>query len=297
YGRVSRWGLIAYGTSLDCAGPMTRSAEDAARLLQVMAGHDPLDSTSRPDPVPDYLAALENTDLAGLRVGIPKEYFGEGIAGEVEAAVRAAIDQLEHLGAIVTEVSLPHTEYSLPVYYMVATSEASTNLARYDGIRFGTPVEGEDMWDTYRKTRGQGFGPEVKRRIMLGTYALSTGYYDQYYGKATQVRALIKRDFDRVFEQVDVLVAPTSPTPPFRLGQKVDDPIAMYLADVMTIAVNLAGVAGISVPCGFTSDNLPVGFQIIGPQLGEAEVLRVAHAYQQATDWHTRFAPVTALPA
>jgi len=288
YGRVSRYGLIAYGSSLDCAGPMTRTAEDAARILGAMAGHDPLDSTTLPEPVPDYVAALTG-DINGLTIGVPAEYFGEGLTEDTEKAVRAAIAQLKDLGAKVVEINLPHTEYSLPVYYMVATSEASSNLARYDGIRYGQPVAGDDMWDTYRKTRGQGFGAEVKRRIMLGTYALSAGYYDQFYGKATQVRTLIKQDFDQAFEQVDLIAAPTSPAPAFKLGQKTDDPIQMYLADVLTIAANLAGITGISIPCGFDRDGLPLGLQLLGPALSEARVLNAAHAYQQVTDWTHQF--------
>lgn len=291
YGRVSRYGLIAYGSSLDCVGPMTRTVEDAARLLGVMAGHDPLDSTSMPDDVPDYLAALTG-DIKGLKIGLPDEFFVEGLQPQVEAAVRAAIEVLQDLGATVQPVSLPHSQYSLPVYYMIATSEASSNLARYDGIRFGTPVPGKDMWDTYRKTRGQGFGDEVKRRIMLGTYALSAGYYDAFYGKATQVRALIKRDFDQAFEQVDVLAAPTATSTAFKLGQKVDDPLEMYLADVLTISANIAGVPAISVPCGLGEDGLPIGLQLLAPPFDEPTLLRAAHAYQTATDWHTRLAPL-----
>ena len=287
YGRVSRYGLIAYGSSLDCAGPMTRTVEDAARMLQVMAGYDPKDSTSMNLPVPDYVAALTG-DISGLRVGIPKEYFTEGMEPQVEAAVRAAIAQLEAMGAILVEISLPHTEYSLPVYYLIATSEASANLARYDGIRFGARVEGQDMLDTYYKTRGQGFGAEVKRRIMLGTYALSAGYYDAFYGKASQVRTLIKQDFEQVFEQVDIIAAPTSPTTAFKLGENIDDPLQMYLADVLTIAANLAGICGISIPCGFDDHTLPIGLQLLGPAFGEAQILRAAHAYEQATGWHTR---------
>lgn len=287
YGRVSRYGLIAYGSSLDQAGPMTRTVADAARLLQVMAGHDPLDATSMPVDVPDYVAALDR-GIEGLRIGIPKEYFGEGLQPEVRASVQAAISQLEALGASVVEVSLPHTEYSLPVYYMIATSEASANLARFDGIRYGARVEGQDMIDTYKVTRGQGFGAEVKRRIMLGTYALSAGYYDAYYGKASQVRTLIKQDFDSAFQQVDLLAAPTSPSVAFRLGENVDDPLQMYLADVLTIAANLAGVCGINVPCGFDSAGLPIGMQLIGAPFAEETLLRAAFAYEQSTDWHTR---------
>jgi aspartyl-tRNA(Asn)/glutamyl-tRNA(Gln) amidotransferase subunit A len=291
YGRVSRYGLIAYGSSLDGAGPMTRTVEDAARILQVIAGYDPLDSTSMPDAVPNYLDALTG-DIRGLRVGVPKEYFVEGMRPDVEAAVRSALAKLEELGAELVEISLPHTEYSLPVYYMVATSEASSNLARFDGIRFGSPVQGADMWETYKKTRGEGFGPEVKRRIMLGTYALSAGYYDAYYGKATQVRALIKRDFDLAFENVDVIAAPTATSVAFKLGENTEDPLEMYLQDVLTIAANLGGVCGINVPCGFGEGDMPVGLQLIGPSMGEAAILRTAHAYEQATDWHKQVAPL-----
>ncbi|PJF29695.1 MAG: Asp-tRNA(Asn)/Glu-tRNA(Gln) amidotransferase GatCAB subunit A [Phototrophicales bacterium] len=285
YGRVSRYGLIAYGSSLDSAGPLAHTVEDVARILAVIAGHDPLDSTSMPLPVPNYLEHLTG-DIKGLRVGIPKEYFVEGMQPEVETAIRTAIEKLRELGAEIVEISLPHTEYSLPVYYLIATSEASANLARFDGIRYGARVEGQDMWDTYKKTRGQGFGAEVKRRIMLGTYALSAGYYDAFYGKATQVRALIKQDFDRAFEQVDVIACATSPSVAFKIGQKTDDPLEMYLADVLTISVNLAGVCAINVPCGFGEGGMPIGFQLIGKPFDEQTILRVAHAYEQATTWH-----------
>ncbi|MBC6954709.1 MAG: Asp-tRNA(Asn)/Glu-tRNA(Gln) amidotransferase subunit GatA [Chloroflexi bacterium] len=289
YGRVSRYGLIAFGSSLDQAGPMTRTVEDAARILQVIAGHDPRDGTSQPAPAPDYLAEMTagGQRLDGLRVGVPKEYFVAGMQPDVEAAVRAAIAHLESLGASIVEVSLPHTEYSLPVYYLLATSEASTNLARFDGVRFGKRVETGDMWDNYRRTRAL-FGAEVKRRIMLGTYALSAGYYDAFYGKATQVRTLIKRDFDQAFEQVDVLVSATSPTTAFKLGENTEDPLAMYLADVLTISANLGGVCGLNVPCGFDQAGLPIGMQLLGPALGESAVLRVGHVYQTTTDFHTR---------
>ena len=287
YGRVSRYGLIAFGSSLDCPGPMARSVEDIARLLQVIAGHDPLDSTSMDISVPDYVAGLTG-DIAGLKVGIPKEFFGAGIQPEVDTAIQAALSQLEALGAELVEVSLPHTEYGLPVYYIIATSEASSNLARFDGVRYGARIEQGDMWDTYRETRGQGFGAEVKRRIMLGTYALSAGYYDAWYGKAQAVRTLIKGDYEQAFEQVDVLATPVSPTTAFRLGENMADPLQMYLADIMTISANLAGVPGISVPCGFDDEQLPIGLQLLGPAFGEEVILRVAHAYEQATDWHTR---------
>jgi aspartyl-tRNA(Asn)/glutamyl-tRNA(Gln) amidotransferase subunit A len=285
YGRVSRYGLIAYGSSLDQTGPMTRTVEDAARMLQVIAGCDPKDSTSRPEPVPDYLAALSGS-VKGLRIGLPQEYFVDGMEPDVEKAIRAAIADFKDMGAEIKEVSLPHTKYSLPTYYIIATSEASANLARYDGIRFGAKVDTGDMWDTYRQTRGQGFGEEVKRRIMLGTYALSAGYYDAWYGKALGVRSLIKQDFDKVFAEVDVLMSAVSPTTAFKFGENTADPLKMYLADVLTIAANVAGICGISVPCGFDSQNLPIGLQILGPQLGEDTILRAAHAYEQANTWY-----------
>ena len=291
YGRVSRYGLIAYGSSLDQPGPLTRTVEDTARILGVIAGHDPLDSTSMQIDVPDYVAGLTG-NIKGMKVGIPKEYFVEGMHPDVEAAVKTAIAQLESLGAETVEVSLPHTEYSLPVYYMIATSEASSNLARFDGIRYGAKIEGDDMWDTYRKTRGQGFGDEVKRRILMGTYALSAGYYDAFYGKATQVRTLIKQDFDKAFEKVDVLVAPTSPTTAFKIGENTSDPLQMYLADVLTISANLAGICGINVNCGMDSQNLPIGLQLFAKPFDEATLLRAADAYQRSTEWHTQRAPL-----
>ena len=287
YGRVSRYGLIAFGSSLDQTGPMTQTVEDSARLLQVMAGHDPLDSTSRPEPVPDYLAGLTG-NVEGLTIGLPQEYFAEGIEPAVAQAVQAAIDAYTAMGATVKEVSLPHSKYSLAAYYIIATSEASANLARYDGIRFGAKRDQKEMWSTYRKTRGEGFGVEVKRRIMLGTYALSAGYYDAWYGKAQGVRMLIKQDFDTVFADVDVLLSPTSPTTAFKIGENTSDPLAMYLADVLTIAANIAGICGISVPCGFDGQGLPIGLQLLAPALGEDLLLRTAHAYQQNHDWHTR---------
>jgi aspartyl-tRNA(Asn)/glutamyl-tRNA(Gln) amidotransferase subunit A len=286
YGRVSRYGLVAFASSLDQIGPFARTAADCALLLGAIAGPDLRDATALPDPVPDYLAELER-DLRGLRVGVPREYFVAGLEPGVEAAVRAAIDQLAALGATVGEVSLPHTEYGVAAYYLIAPAEASANLARYDGVKYGYAVSAPTLLDSYYRTRDAGFGPEVKRRIMLGTYALSAGYYDAYYRKAQQVRTLIKGDFDRAFEQFDVLAAPTSPTVAFRLGEKVADPLAMYLSDVCTIPVNLAGLPGLSVPCGFV-DGLPVGLQLIGPPLAEGLLLRVAHQYQQATDWHRR---------
>lgn len=287
YGRVSRYGLVAFGSSFDQTGPMTRTVEDAARILQIIAGHDPMDSTSRPETVPDYLAALTG-DIKGLKIGLPKEYFIDGIEPDVEKAVAEAIAQLENMGAEVKEVSLPHTKYSLPTYYLLANGEASANLARFDGIRFGVRVDKGDIGESYRATRGEGFGEEVKRRIMLGTYALSAGYYDAWYGKASGVRSLIKRDFEDVFSEVDVLISATSPTTAFKFGENTDDPLKMYLADALTIAANVAGICGISVPCGFDNQNLPIGLQILGPQLGEDTILRVAHAYEQANDWYQR---------
>jgi aspartyl-tRNA(Asn)/glutamyl-tRNA(Gln) amidotransferase subunit A len=285
YGRVSRYGLVAFGSSLDCAGPLTRAVEDAARLLQVIAGHDPRDSTTMDTPVPDYVSQLTG-DIKGLKIGVPKEYFIEGIQPEVEQAVRAAISQLESLGAEVREVSLPHTDYSLPAYYIIATAEASANLARYDGIRFGKRVETGNMWETFRQTRGAGFGVEVKRRIMLGTYALSAGYYDAYYGKAQMVRTLIRQDFDEAFKEVDVIAAPVSPSTAFKVGEIVDDPLQMYLVDVFTLPGSLAGVTGVSVPCGFDQSGLPIGLQLLGAAFKEENILRAAYAYEQSMEWH-----------
>jgi aspartyl-tRNA(Asn)/glutamyl-tRNA(Gln) amidotransferase subunit A len=287
YGRVSRYGLIAFASSLDQVGVLAKDVRDAAIMLGVIAGHDPGDGTSMDLPVPDYEVALTG-DVAGVRVGVPREYFIEGIQPEVEAAVRGAVDRLAELGAEVEEVSLPHTDYALPVYYLIAPAEASANLARYDGVRYGLREGRESLEAMYRDTRGQGFGPEVKRRIMLGTYALSAGYYDAYYLKAQKVRTLIKGDFDAAFEKVDVIVGPTSPTTAFRIGEKVDDPLQMYLADVFTLSMNLAGICGLSVPCGFDDQGLPIGMQVMGPAFAEGEVLRVAHAYEQESDWHGR---------
>ena len=286
YGRVSRYGAIAYGSSLDQIGPFAKDVEDVAILLGGIAGHDPRDATSLNTPVPDYVKEMRQGDsLKGLKVGVPQEYFVEGIQPGVEAAIRAAINKLAELGAEIVEVSLPNTQYGIPAYYIVATAEASANLSRYDGVRYGLRADGGDMWNTFRETREAGFGPEVKRRIMLGTYALSAGYYDAYYLKAQQVRTLIRRDFEQAFETVDVMVAPTVPDVAFEIGSKVDDPLAMYLTDVLTVTLNLAGICGISVPCGF-SEQMPVGLQIIGPALGESAILRVAYQYEQATEWH-----------
>jgi aspartyl-tRNA(Asn)/glutamyl-tRNA(Gln) amidotransferase subunit A len=284
---VSRYGLIAYGSSLDQIGTLTKSVRDAALLLNVIAGNDPLDSTSVPAPVPDYTAALTG-DVTGYRIGLPNEYFVDGMQPEVEAAVRKAVAHLEGLGTEVVPISLPNTDKALPVYYLVATAEASANLSRYDGVRFGYSAGATSMFENIRQTRGQGFGPEVKRRIMLGTYALSAGYYDAYYLKAQQVRTLVKRDFEEAFEQVDVIACPVAPTTAFRIGEKIDDPLEMYLTDILTISMNLAGICGISVPCGFDNQNLPIGLQLVGPHLGEETILRAAHAYEQSTDWHHR---------
>ena len=287
YGRVSRYGLIAYGSSLDQIGPITKTVVDAALLLEVIAGVDPRDSTTMPVDVPIFSAALTG-DIAGLRIGIPHEYFVEGIQTEVEEAIRTAIEQFASLGAEIVPIHLPNSELALPVYYLVVTAEASANLARFDGIRYGLRVEGETIFDHFRQTRGAGFGPEVKRRIMLGTYALSAGYYDAYYLKAQQVRTLIKQDFDRAFAEVDVILSPTSPTTAFRIGEKVDDPLAMILTDIFTTSANLAGLCGISVPCGFDAGGLPIGLQLLGPSLGEDKILRAAYAYEQSTEWRLR---------
>jgi aspartyl-tRNA(Asn)/glutamyl-tRNA(Gln) amidotransferase subunit A len=286
YGRVSRYGLVAFGSSLDQIGPFARTARDCAILLGTIAGHDPLDATSAPQPVADYTAALTG-DVRRLKVGVPREYFIEGLDPGVEACVRAAIDTLRDAGAEIVEVSLPHTKYALPVYYIIAPAEASSNLARYDGVRYGLHVPDETYWDALEKTRGLGFGPEVRRRIMLGAYALSAGYYDAYYKRAQQVRTLIRRDFQQVFEQVDILAAPTAPTVAFTIGEKTDDPLAMYLEDVFTLPVSLAGLPGLVVSCGFSED-LPVGLQLIGRPFDEATLLRAGDAYQRVTDWHTR---------
>ena len=285
YGRVSRFGLIAFASSLDQIGPFARSVEDAATLLGAIAGHDPKDATSVPVDVPDYLAALAGAeDLRGVKVGIAKEYSVDGMEPGVEQAVAAAIRRLEELGAELIEVSLPHTEYALLTYYITAPAEASANLARYDGVKYGLSVEAGSLRETYERTRGEGFGPEVKRRIMLGTYALSSGYYDAYYLKAQKVRTLIKRDFDEAFARVDVSAAPTSPTVAFPIGARTSDPYQMYLADVFTIPANMAGIPGLALPCGF-SDGLPVSFQLLGRAFDEATLLRVGAVYERAEPW------------
>ena len=284
YGRVSRYGLVAFASSLDSVGAFGREVADVAELLQVMAGHDPKDSTTANIPVPDYSARL-NDGVRGLRIGMPKEYFIDGLPPTIEAAIRQAIAELEAQGAEIIEVSLPHTEYALPAYYLIAPAEASANLARFDGIRYGVRNDSSDLWSTYKKTRGRGFGAEVKRRIMLGTYALSAGYYDAYYLKAQKVRTLIKQDFDQVFRQVDVLAAPTMPTTAFKIGEKAADPLEMYLSDVFTLSSSLAGICGISLPCGFDDQGLPIGLQLLGNFMQEDTLLRVAASYEQATEW------------
>ncbi|EAX48985.1 glutamyl-tRNA(Gln) amidotransferase, A subunit [Thermosinus carboxydivorans Nor1] len=290
YGLVSRFGLVAYASSLDQIGPITRDVTDCALVLNVIAGHDAHDSTSIRTDVPDYTTALV-PDVKGLKIGLPKEYFVAGLDSAVEQAVRRAVDQFRAMGAEIVEVSMPHTEYALAVYYLIAPAEASSNLARYDGVGFGYRAEGNDIVSMYKRTRSEGFGAEVKRRIMLGTYALSSGYYDAYYNKALKVRTLVKRNFDRAFEQVDVLITPTAPTTAFKAGEKVNDPLAMYLQDIFTIPVNLAGVPAISLPCGFAG-NLPIGLQLIGKPLGEATILRAAYAFEQNNDYYKRLAPL-----
>ncbi len=286
YGRVSRYGLVAFGSSLDTVGALGRTAQDVAQIFSIMAGRDPLDATSADQPVPQI--QFDGDAVRGLKIGVPKEYFIKGIQPEVEEKTRAAIQQLKDLGAEIREISLPHTEYALPVYYIIAPAEASANLARYDGIRYGPRVDADNLWDVFFKTRGSKFGPEVTRRIMIGTYALSAGYYDAYYGQAQKVRTLIKRDFEAAFREVDLIAAPTAPETAFKIGEHINDPIAMYLEDVFTLPANLAGVPGISVNCGFDKNNLPVGLQLIGPHFREDLLLRVAHAYQQVTDWHKK---------
>ena len=296
YGRVSRYGLVAYGSSLDQIGPIARNARDAALLLGVIAGKDRRDSTSVDEPVPDYLAALD-APLKNLRIGYAEEYFSEGLDDEVRQAVEAAIDVYKAAGATIVPVHLPNMKYAIACYYLIATAEASSNLARYDGVHYGhRTAHPADYIDVYCASRQEGFGSEVKRRIMLGTYVLSSGYYDAYYLKALKVRTLIKQDFEKAFEQVDVIVSPTSPTPPIRIGEKVDDPLAMYLIDIYTVSANLAGIPAISIPAGFTSEHLPVGMQLMGPHFAEDKLLRIAHEYQLNTDWHTRVPPIANRP-
>lgn len=289
YGRVSRYGLVAFASSLDQIGPITKDVTDAAILMNAIAGHDPSDSTSANVPVPDYMKALKKKDVKKLRIGLPKEYFAKGLNPEVEQAVRQAVDVLQELGGDIKEISLPTTGAAVAAYYLIATAEASSNLARYDGVKYGLRTkQSKDLLDMYMKTRQEGFGPEVKRRIMLGTYALSAGYYDAYYGKAQAVRTLIRRDFEMAFKEVDLIATPVTPAPAFKLGEKVQDPLQMYLSDIYTISINLAGIPAISVPCGFSNGGLPIGLQLIGRPFEEDIVLRGAHAYEQATEWRLK---------
>jgi aspartyl-tRNA(Asn)/glutamyl-tRNA(Gln) amidotransferase subunit A len=298
YGRVSRYGLLAFASSLDQIGPIARSVGDAALALQVLSGPDPMDSTATGETVPDFVAALDG-NARGVRIGVPRAFVSEGVDTSVLAAFDAALDVLQSAGAALVDIDLPHAKYAIPVYYLVCTAEASSNLARYDGVKYGyrSPASSRDLKSMYSRTRDEGFGPEVKRRIMLGTYVLSAGYYDAFYLKAQQVRTLLKQDYERAFESVDVVVMPTSPTPPFRLGEKTGDPLQMYLADIFTVSVNLVGLPGISVPCGLVdapraggTDRLPVGVQFVGRMFDEAAILRVADAFERATDW-SRTAP------
>ncbi len=292
YGRVSRYGLVAFASSLDQIGPFTKDVRDCATLLGAISGYDERDSTSIPEPVPDYVAALDG-NIRGLKIGLPKEYFIKGLSLVVRNAVVAAVNKLTELGAEVVEISLPHTEYAAATYYIIAPAEASANLARFDGIRYGARVAGADPFELYSKTRGQGFGAEVKRRIILGTYVLSSGYYDAYYLRAQKVRTLIRQDFIKAFEKVDAIVTPTTPTPAFKIGEKSDDPIQMYLSDVFTISCNLAGICGLSLPCGFSAEpKLPIGLQLLGKPFGESTILKIAHAYEQATSWHREKPPL-----
>ncbi|HHN65150.1 MAG TPA: Asp-tRNA(Asn)/Glu-tRNA(Gln) amidotransferase subunit GatA [Nitrospirae bacterium] len=291
YGRVSRFGLVAFASSLDQIGPITKNVADAALLLGIISGHDPSDSTSAPLHVKDYTALLSE-GIRDIKVGIPKEYFIEGLDPEVESAVKDSIRHLGSLGCSVKEISLPHTGYAVATYYILATSEASSNLARYDGVKYGFRAESKDLLEMYRETRAQGFGAEVKRRIMLGTYALSAGYYEAFYRKAQQVRTLIKEDFDNAFREVDIIITPTTPTTAFRIGEKISDPLQMYLNDIFTISVNLAGLPAISIPCGFDSKGLPIGLQLIGRAFDEESILKVAHQYEQSTEWYKRRPPL-----
>ena len=292
YGRVSRYGLVAFASSLDQIGPFTKNVRDAAVLMEVLSGLDPRDSTSLPRPVPRYAAGLDG-NIKGMKIGLAREYMIGGLDAEVKGAIDGAVAQLEKLGAEVVEVSLPNTDYAVATYYIIATAEASANLARFDGVRYGARVDGTDPIDMYGKTRGAGFGPEVKRRIILGTYVLSSGYYDAYYLRAQKVRTLIRDDFLKAFEKVDAIVTPTTPTAAFKAGEKSDDPLQMYLSDIFTISCNLAGICGISVPCGFTkSPKLPIGLQLLGRPFGEEALLKIAHAYEQATAWHKEKAPL-----
>ncbi|OGS02005.1 MAG: aspartyl/glutamyl-tRNA amidotransferase subunit A [Elusimicrobia bacterium RIFOXYB12_FULL_50_12] len=285
YGSVSRFGLVAFASSLDQIGPFARTVEDSALLFKLISGHDSKDSTSAKIEPREFIGDMKK-DIKGLRVGLPKEYFIDGVDKEVNDSVRAALKVLEGLGAVIEEISLPHTQYATAVYYIIAPSEASANLARYDGVKYGFRAQSGNLLEQYEKSRGQGFGPEVKRRIMLGTYALSAGYYDAYYGKAQKVRTLIKQDFENAFRKVDVIVTPTSPSAAFKAGEKSSNPLEMYLSDIFTISCNLAGIPGISIPCGFTANKLPIGLQILGKPFGEAEILRTAYNYERNCQWH-----------
>ncbi len=297
YGRVSRYGLVAFASSLDQIGPITKDVEDVAILLGVISGYDPKDSTSAQVPVPDYRKIIKEP-IRGMRIGIPKEYFKEGIDREVELSIKEAINKFEALGAICEEMSLPHTEYAVSVYYLVATAEASSNLARYDGVQYGyraishQPSAISPLLEMYKKTRAEGFGSEAKRRILLGTFALSSGYYDAYYLRALKVRTLIKQDFDEAFKRFDFILTPTSPSAAFKIGEKIEDPLTMYLSDIFTISANLAGIPGISIPCGFTKENLPIGLQILGRPFDEATILKAAYNFEQATEYHLRKPPL-----
>jgi aspartyl-tRNA(Asn)/glutamyl-tRNA(Gln) amidotransferase subunit A len=294
YGRVSRYGLVAFASSLDQIGPFARSVRDAALMLEVLGGVDSRDSTSVPRPVPHYSTGLTG-DIKGLKIGLAKEYMIGGLDPEVKQAVDAAVRQLESLGAEILDVSLPHTDYAVATYYIIATAEASANLARFDGVRYGRRVDGGDPIEMYGRTRGAGFGPEVKRRIILGTYVLSSGYHDAFYLRAQKVRTLIRNDFLKAFETVDAIVTPTTPTAAFKIGEKSDDPLQMYLSDIFTISCNLAGICGISIPCGFTgnaSPRLPIGLQLLGKPFGEEAILKIAHAYEQSTGWHEQTPPL-----
>jgi len=289
YGMISRYGLTAFASSLDQIGPITKTVKDSAILLSAMAGKDPMDSTSVDLPVSDFAKALTSDhSLKGMKLGLPKEYFVEGMDPEVEASVRSAVEHCKKLGAEIVEVSLPHSKYAIAVYYIIATAEASANLARFDGIRYGLRKDGADPIELYGKTRAAGFGPEVKRRIILGTYVLSSGYYDAYYLRAQKVRTLIRNDFTEAFKQCDAILAPVTPTPAYKIGEKTNDPLKMYLDDILTTPVNLAGICGLSVPCGFSSAGMPIGLQILGDSFKEANILKVGHVYEQTTDWHTR---------
>jgi len=287
YGRVSRFGMIAFASSLDQGGPITRDVTDCAIMLKIIAGIDPLDSTSIDAPVPDYMATLKK-EIKNIRIGIPKEYFIEGLDKDVSEAIKDAIGVFKKAGAELVDITLPHTEYAISVYYLVATAEASSNLARYDGVKYGLRIADKGLLDMYKLTRDAGFGAEVKRRIMLGTYSLSAGYYEAYYKKASEMRTLIKMDFEEAFKKCDIILTPTSPTAAFKLGEKIADPLTMYLSDIFTISCNLAGIPGISVPCGFTKENLPVGLQLLGKPLDEATLLRAAYNYEKNTEWHKK---------